>query len=90
MDIKVQILTSCMTCNGTAYLPAGEATSYSGERYLRYEPCAACQGSGRQTRWISLEELSLMLAEVINTEPTRHEIGRQLIPEVIQPILSQP
>ena len=62
MEIKVHILTRCEVCDGLAYLPAEEAISYSGERYLRYEPCSSCQGSGRQTRWIPLDELASLLA----------------------------
>ena len=83
MDIKVQILTRCEACDGAGYLPAGEATSYSGERYLRYEPCTVCQGSGRQTRWINIDEFAnLVIGAAFTTiQPDQ---------EVIQPILSQP
>ena len=69
MDIKVHVLTRCETCDGEAYLPAGEAVSHTGESYRRYEPCTACQGSGRQTRWISLEELAELLERATTGMP---------------------
>lgn len=37
--IKVHILTTCNHCVGVAYLPVGEAESYTGEKYTRYQPC---------------------------------------------------
>ena len=59
--IKIQILTHCEYCGGKAYLPAGEAVSNSGERYQRYVPCAQCEGSGRGTKWISLQDFIPLL-----------------------------
>ncbi len=35
--VKVQILDRFEHCEGEAYLPVGEAKSYTGERYTRYE-----------------------------------------------------
>ena len=32
--VKVQILTTCDFCEGDAYLPEGEAESYSGEKNI--------------------------------------------------------
>ena len=54
--VKIQILTQCQCCKGEAYLPVEEAVSYTGEVYMRYRPCTAFQGSGKQTRWVSLIE----------------------------------
>ena len=59
--IKVQILTRCTYCDGEAYLPQGEAISYTGESYQRYAPCPRCQGTGNITRWISLQEFADLL-----------------------------
>ena len=61
--IKVQILDRCETCKGQAYLPDGLVVSNNGEPYQKHKPCTNCNGSGNQTRWISLEELSVMLQE---------------------------
>ena len=78
MEIKVQILTRCEACDGQAYLPAGEAISYSGERYLRYEPCSSCLGSGLQTRWVRLDEfVSLLAQETSTSEPGSLEAAMQ-------------
>ncbi len=43
--IKVHILDRCKHCDRQAYLPIGEAESYTGEKYMQYEPCPQCQGS---------------------------------------------
>ena len=58
---KVQILTTCDTCKGQAYLPVGEAESYAGEKYIRYVPCPDCEGSGMQPKWVSLAEFVALL-----------------------------
>jgi hypothetical protein len=54
--IKVQILIPCEHCQGDAYMPVGEAISSTGEPYIRYLPCPACQGSGMQPKWVPLSE----------------------------------
>ena len=64
MDIKIHILDTCSTCQGRAYIPVGEAFSYTGERYLRHKPCQTCEGSGKQTRWIDLEQLVDLIADL--------------------------
>jgi len=58
---KVHILTQCERCNGKAYLPAGEAEDYKGEKYMRYQPCPYCEGSGNQERWITFAEFINLL-----------------------------
>ena len=62
--IKVKILTKCEQCNGQAYLPTGEAESYSGEKYIQYQPCSKCQGSAKQTKWVTLAEFVSLLETV--------------------------
>ena len=61
--IKVHILVSYDVCQGQAYLPDGITASNNGEPYEHHTPCTSCEGSGNQTRWISLEELAVMLQE---------------------------
>ena len=75
--IKVQILDRCEHCNGEAYLPVGEAKSYSGEQYTRYEPCTQCQGSGKQTRWVGLQEFADLIDRAIAFEPDYMELAQQ-------------
>jgi hypothetical protein len=59
---KVQILTTCRACGGQAYLPTNEVmTSADGREYIRHIPCVACEGSGRETRWIDLHDFVRML-----------------------------
>ena len=67
--IKVRILTRCEHCGGEAYLPAGEAETYNGERYTRYLPCPCCNGSGNQAKWVSLQDFLAMLIEATARDP---------------------
>jgi hypothetical protein len=69
MAIKVQILIPCDVCEGEAYVPVEQAKSYSGQPYTRYQPCAKCQGSGKQTKWISLLEFGELLSNVMSRDP---------------------
>lgn len=75
--IKVQILTRRDHCNGEAYLPEGEDISASGERYTRYQPCPQCQGSGKQTRWITLGEFQDLLDCATSLRPDWAELARK-------------
>ena len=68
--VKIQILTRCEACDGEAYIPIGEAISTKGEPYTRYEPCAQCQGSGNQTKWVSLHEFLDLLTEEASKDPS--------------------
>ena len=78
MDIQIHILDSCSTCKGQAYIPIGEELSNTGERYLRHEPCSICQGSGKQTRWISIDQLVDLIArlDADPMEPDYLELAR--------------
>jgi len=58
---KIQILTTCQACNGRAYVPVGDEVSPSGARYICHRPCFACQGSGKQTRWMDVQEFTMLL-----------------------------
>jgi hypothetical protein len=69
MAIKIQILVPCNACNGEAYVPIGQAESHTGEKYTRYQPCPQCQGSGNQTKWVSLLEFGEMLSDVMSRDP---------------------
>jgi len=59
--VKIQILITCQACNGRAYVPVGEEISCTGAKYIRHRPCFACQGSGKQTHWIDIQEFSILL-----------------------------
>jgi DnaJ-class molecular chaperone len=58
---KIQILITCQSCNGHAYVPVGEEISTTGVKYIRHRPCFACQGSGKQIRWIEVQEFEMLL-----------------------------
>ena len=63
---KVHVLVSCEACHGKAQLPVGEAISSMGESYIQYRPCPQCQGSGKQTRWITLVELRTLMDQEVS------------------------
>ena len=73
--IKVHILDRCEHYDGAAYLPIGEATSYASEKYMQYEPCSQCQGSGKQAKWVSLQEFADLLDRSISFEPDYQELA---------------
>ena len=75
--IKVNILTRCEHCEGDCYLPVGEVESYTGESYMRYEPCPECNGVGRQTKWVSLQEFADLLERAVSFEPDWQELAQQ-------------
>ena len=65
---KVQILTTCQACCGKAYLPLGEVVSPIGVKYIRHRSCIACQGSGKQTHWIDVQEFANLLHAIAAEE----------------------
>jgi DnaJ-class molecular chaperone len=65
---KVQILTACQACNGRAYVPVGEEVSPTGVKYIRHRPCSVCQGSGKQIRWIDVQEFANLLHSFVIEE----------------------
>ena len=77
MIVKVQILTQCEDCEGEAYLPVDEEESNTGEAYMRHEPCSKCQGSGKQTKWVSLREFADLLDRAVSMEPDWKELAHQ-------------
>jgi len=58
---KIQILITCQACSGQAYVPVGEEVSPTGVKYIHHRPCLACQGSGKQTHWIDVQEFAMLL-----------------------------
>ena len=61
---KIQILTTCRACGGKAYLPTNEEMSISGRTYIRHRPCYTCQGSGKEARWIDVQDFAQMLKTI--------------------------
>jgi len=61
---KVQILTICQACSGQAYVPVGEEVSPTGAKYIRHRRCFFCDGTGKQTHWVDLDEFARMLTAI--------------------------
>ena len=58
---QVHIKTRCNYCEGKAYLPYGEQNSGNEEFLPRYLPCPICQGTGLESKWISLTQLRILI-----------------------------
>ena len=65
---KIQILTTCQACSGKSYIPMWEEISMAGHKYIRHNPCPACDGTGKQTHWIDLHEFTRMLTAIAAEE----------------------
>lgn len=66
---KIQILTTCHVCLGAAYLPTQEVmSSADGHTYVRHVPCTACQGSGKEARWIDIRDFADLLFKQEQTQ----------------------
>jgi DnaJ-class molecular chaperone len=61
VTVKILILTTCQACSGQAYVPVSEETTCNGVKYILHRRCFSCQGSGKQTRWIDIQEFAIML-----------------------------
>jgi len=33
----------------------------AGHKYIRHKPCPACAGSGKQTHWVDVHQLAMLL-----------------------------
>jgi len=60
---KIPIQTACLMCQGQRSLPGNESFKLAGRIHQRYKPCIACEGSGTQIKWISLEEFVQLLSQ---------------------------
>ena len=63
MISKIHVLLKCEHCQGKAYLPKGEAEDYMGRKYIRYNPCPRCKGTGMSAKWVTLVELRQLLEQ---------------------------
>ena len=75
--MKVCILDHCEICDGEAYVFDHQDVDSNSETYDRYRPCEVCQGSGNQTKWVGLRELSNLLERAISMEPDYLELARE-------------
>ena len=61
---EIQIRTTCRACGGKTLLRTNEVLSISGWKFFRHVPCPACQGRGREIRWIDLKDFARMLEAI--------------------------
>jgi hypothetical protein len=74
---KIHILTICDHCNGQAFLPNGESEDYKGRKYTRFAPCPMCEGSGNQSKWLSLTDFHELLKQALC--PHEHTFASQML-----------
>ena len=64
MTDEIQVRTICRACGGKGLLCTGEVLSIGGWKFFRHAPCAACQGSGKEIRWIDIYDLARLLEAI--------------------------
>ena len=64
MTDEIQLRTTCRACGGKALLRTNEVLSISGWKFFRHVPCAACEGSGKETRWIEIRDFARLLEAI--------------------------
>ena len=61
---EIQVRTTCRACGGKTLLRTDEVLSISGWKSFRHVPCVACEGSGKETRWIDVHDLARQLEAI--------------------------
>jgi hypothetical protein len=75
--IKVRILDRCEFCDGEAYIFDRQDVDSRSEAYDRYRPCKVCEGSGDQTKWVSLKEFACLLDRATSFEPDYEALAKE-------------
>ena len=60
----IPIKTTCQACQGERYLPTGETFVLAGRRHNRLAKCQACEGTGKEIRWVDLQDFANMLVAI--------------------------
>lgn len=66
LNILVQV--RCPACNGKAHITTQETMFISIWKHVRRIPCPQCGGSGKQIRWLDLNEFLQKLDELKGNE----------------------
>jgi hypothetical protein len=64
MNELIPLKTICQACQGEKYLPTGQTFVLAGRTHNRLGPCAACEGSGKEIRWVDLGDFANMLVAI--------------------------
>jgi len=60
----IPIKTTCQACQAKAYLPTGETFVLAGRTHNRLGPCTSYEGSGKEIRWVDLQDFANMLTAI--------------------------
>ncbi len=74
--LKVIIIDRCASCDGEAYVYAGEYKDGDEERPV-YLPCQACKGRGELEKQIPLSEFQDLLDKANALEPDWAELAKE-------------
>lgn len=56
MNNKVKVSSKCQVCNGKGIVPSDETITIGGQTRIFHITCDACNGRGKETRWIKESE----------------------------------
>lgn len=59
---KIKICTKCQVCNGKSLVPTDETFIIGGQTRVCHIACDACNGRGKETRWIDEREATRVLS----------------------------
>lgn len=58
---KIKISSKCQVCNGKGVVPTDETFTIGGRPRVCHIACDACNGRGKETRWVSERDASRVL-----------------------------
>ena len=70
---EIPVKTVCRSCQGGAYVPSEETFVLAGRIHHRFVRCASCEGTGKELRWVELEELVMMVRAIAAEEKQQVE-----------------
>ena len=59
---KTKIRTKCQICNGKGLVPTDETFAIAGTTRVCHITCDACNGRGRETRWVDDRDVTRVLS----------------------------
>jgi DnaJ-class molecular chaperone len=59
---KKKISTKCQVCRGKGVVPTDETFVMGGKTRVYHIPCDACNGRGKETRWVDEQDAARVLS----------------------------
>ena len=61
---EIPLKVDCPACSGRGIVPSKETFVLAGRTHFRHRKCIACEGSGKQLKWIDLGDFANMLVAI--------------------------